>query len=65
MKILIFSASIGEGHDLPARVLARGIAAEDPAAEVEIVDGLAVVSPVIRRLLIGDRELPELAVVGV
>ena len=25
MKVLIFSASIGEGHDLPARVLADGI----------------------------------------
>jgi processive 1,2-diacylglycerol beta-glucosyltransferase len=53
MKILIFSASIGEGHDLPARVLADGIAEVEPAAEVEIVDSLAIVGPVARRVVMG------------
>ncbi len=51
MKILIFSASIGEGHDLPARVLAEGIRAEDPHAQIEIVDSLAVVGWLTRRLV--------------
>ena len=51
-RILILSASIGEGHDLPARVLAEGIAEEDPAAEVEIADALEIVSPGIRKMLI-------------
>jgi processive 1,2-diacylglycerol beta-glucosyltransferase len=52
LKVLIFSASIGEGHDLPARVIAEGIAAEDPGAYVEIVDSLALVNPLVRRLVL-------------
>jgi processive 1,2-diacylglycerol beta-glucosyltransferase len=52
LKVLILSASIGEGHDLPARVLAEGIAAEAPDAEVEIVDSLALVNPLVRRLVL-------------
>jgi processive 1,2-diacylglycerol beta-glucosyltransferase len=52
LKVLILSASIGEGHDLPARVLAQGIAAEAPDAEVEIVDSLALVNPLVRRLVL-------------
>jgi UDP-N-acetylglucosamine:LPS N-acetylglucosamine transferase len=51
LKILILSASIGEGHDLPARVIAEGIAAEEPRAEIEIVDSLAVVGWITRRLV--------------
>jgi processive 1,2-diacylglycerol beta-glucosyltransferase len=52
MRVLILSASIGEGHDLPARVLAEGIAAEAPDAEIEIVDSLALVNPLVRRLVL-------------
>ena len=52
MKVLVFSASIGEGHDLPARVLADGIRAEAPDAEIEIVDSLALVNPAARRLVL-------------
>jgi processive 1,2-diacylglycerol beta-glucosyltransferase len=55
-RILILSASIGEGHDLPARMLADGIATEDPGADVEIVDALAIVSPAIRKLLVGGSQ---------
>ena len=51
MQVLIFSASIGEGHDLPARVLAEGIEREAPDAEIEIVDSLAVVGWLTRRLV--------------
>jgi processive 1,2-diacylglycerol beta-glucosyltransferase len=51
LRILIFSASIGEGHDLPARVLADGIKAEAPDAQIEIVDSLAVVGWFTRRLV--------------
>lgn len=40
-RVLIVSASVGEGHDLPARELAAGIRAEAPGAHVAIVDGLA------------------------
>jgi processive 1,2-diacylglycerol beta-glucosyltransferase len=51
-RILILSASIGEGHDLPARVLAEAIERESPGAEVEIVDSLALVNPIVRRLVL-------------
>lgn len=42
-RVLILSAAIGEGHDLPARVLAAELAAEAPDTETSIVDSLAVV----------------------
>ena len=41
-RVLILTASIGEGHDLPARTLAAQIVAEEPGAEVIVQDGLAV-----------------------
>jgi processive 1,2-diacylglycerol beta-glucosyltransferase len=40
-RVLILTASIGEGHDLPARVLADGVRRERPDAHVRIEDGLA------------------------
>jgi UDP-N-acetylglucosamine:LPS N-acetylglucosamine transferase len=52
LKVVILSASIGEGHDLPARVLAEGIGTEVPGAETEIVDSLALVNPLARRLVL-------------
>ncbi|MDX6651269.1 MAG: processive 1,2-diacylglycerol beta-glucosyltransferase [Solirubrobacterales bacterium] len=52
-RILILSASIGEGHDLPARVLADGLIAEAPGAEVEIVDALATVGGFVERTVLG------------
>jgi processive 1,2-diacylglycerol beta-glucosyltransferase len=55
-RVLILSASIGEGHDLPARVLAEGIAEEDPDADVVIADALAIVSPAIRKLLVSGSQ---------
>jgi processive 1,2-diacylglycerol beta-glucosyltransferase len=55
-RVVILSASIGEGHDLPARVLAAGIAEEDPAADVEIADALAIASPAVRNVLVGGSQ---------
>jgi UDP-N-acetylglucosamine:LPS N-acetylglucosamine transferase len=40
-RVLILTASVGEGHDLPARFLADGLRAAQPDVEIEIVDGLA------------------------
>jgi processive 1,2-diacylglycerol beta-glucosyltransferase len=51
LRILIFSASIGEGHDLPARVIAEGIAREEPRAQIEILDSLAVVGWITRHVV--------------
>ena len=39
-RVLIFTATIGEGHDLPARTLADQLLAESPGADVVIEDGL-------------------------
>ena len=39
-RVLILSASVGEGHDLPARVLAAELRRRAPEVEVEIADGL-------------------------
>ena len=39
-RVLILSADIGEGHDLPARALATQLRAESPGVEVRVVDGL-------------------------
>src|SRR5213595_1343766 len=49
-RILVLSAAIGEGHDLPARWLAAGLRDESPDAELRIVDGLAAMSGFLERL---------------
>ena len=41
-RVLIFTATIGEGHDLPARTLAAQLHEESPDSEVVIEDGLQV-----------------------
>ena len=40
-RVLILSAAIGEGHDLPARMIRDGVLAERPDAVVEFRDALA------------------------
>jgi processive 1,2-diacylglycerol beta-glucosyltransferase len=47
-RILILTASVGEGHDLPARTLGDQILAECPEAEVVTEDALAAMGPVVR-----------------
>jgi processive 1,2-diacylglycerol beta-glucosyltransferase len=39
-RVLILTASVGEGHDLPARTLAEQLRAEGPDVEVVVEDGL-------------------------
>jgi processive 1,2-diacylglycerol beta-glucosyltransferase len=41
-RVLILSASIGEGHDLPARTLAAQLREECPGIDIVIEDGLQV-----------------------
>ncbi|MGZ4310880.1 MAG: NAD-dependent epimerase/dehydratase family protein, partial [Solirubrobacteraceae bacterium] len=50
-QVLIISADIGEGHDLPARAVAREFKDEDPDAQVSIVNGLPAMGPVLTRVL--------------
>lgn len=40
-RVLIVTASIGEGHDLPARTLTAQLVSEQPDVEVVTEDGLA------------------------
>jgi UDP-N-acetylglucosamine:LPS N-acetylglucosamine transferase len=51
--VLILSAGIGEGHDLPARWLAMGLADEAPHVPVKIADGLAAMGPLVERVVMG------------
>jgi processive 1,2-diacylglycerol beta-glucosyltransferase len=51
--VLILSAGIGEGHDLPARWLATGLAEEAPGVPVQIEDGLAAMGEFVERVVIG------------
>ena len=46
-RVLIVTADIGAGHDLPARLLADGLRAARPGAEVTVVDGLVEMGPVV------------------
>ncbi|MGC9221409.1 MAG: MGDG synthase family glycosyltransferase [Solirubrobacteraceae bacterium] len=50
-KILIISADIGAGHDMPARAIAREFRQEDPQALIAVVNGLPVMGVVATLLL--------------
>ena len=39
-RVLILTADIGEGHDLPARIIKADLEKEIPGAEVEVANGL-------------------------
>lgn len=39
-RVLVLTADIGEGHDLPARMIKADLEAEAPEAQVEIANGL-------------------------
>ncbi len=50
-QILIISADIGEGHDLPARAVARELKDEDPDAQISVVNGLPAMGVVLTKTL--------------
>ncbi|MFP5364263.1 MAG: MGDG synthase family glycosyltransferase [Thermoleophilia bacterium] len=54
-RVLIFTASIGAGHDRPARVLAGAV--RERGAAVEVVDGLELAGPVARTIIDGASKL--------
>jgi UDP-N-acetylglucosamine:LPS N-acetylglucosamine transferase len=49
-RILIVTASVGEGHDAPARALAEQLRLERPEAEILTEDCLAVMGPAVSAL---------------
>jgi processive 1,2-diacylglycerol beta-glucosyltransferase len=50
-RILVLSASVGEGHESAARALATDLKGEQPAAEVIVRDVLPVFGPLLRWVL--------------
>ena len=56
-RVLILSASIGEGHDLPARVIADGLRRERPGIHVRIEDGLLAMGWPINRAVLGGARM--------
>ncbi len=50
-KVLIISADIGAGHDLPARAIARDFKQEDPHAFIAVVNGLPAMGSVATAVL--------------
>ncbi len=52
-RVLILSADIGEGHDLPARVIKADLEAELPEATVEIDNGLEAMGKLVSAVVRG------------
>jgi UDP-N-acetylglucosamine:LPS N-acetylglucosamine transferase len=57
LRVLMLSADIGEGHDLPARVLADAIRERRPDAVIDIRDTIEVVGPVGRAMVRAGAEV--------
>src|SRR3954471_7058506 len=50
-RVLILTTDIGEGHDLPARQLAEGLAEECSGAQVTIADGLVAMGRLLTKIV--------------
>jgi len=53
-RVLVVSASIGEGHDLPARFIVEGLRARRPDVVAPIADGLRACGPLVERIVLGS-----------
>jgi UDP-glucose 4-epimerase len=52
-RVLVLSADIGEGHDLPARIIKADLEEEVPGAKVEIANGLEAMGKIISAVVRG------------
>jgi UDP-glucose 4-epimerase len=52
-RVLVLTADIGEGHDLPARIIKADIEAEIPEVEVEIANGLEAMGRIVTAIVRG------------
>ncbi len=50
MRVLILTASVGEGHDLPARTLAAQLLDESPTVEVVVANGLEPMGKLVKAI---------------
>jgi UDP-glucose 4-epimerase len=53
-NVLVISADIGEGHDLPARAVAREFRERDHNSQVSVVNGLPAMGPLLTAVLRGN-----------
>ncbi|HEX6763286.1 MAG TPA: hypothetical protein VF094_10855 [Gaiellaceae bacterium] len=49
-RVLVLTAAVGEGHDLPARTIAAGISTRRPGAVIEVADALDAMGPLVHRV---------------
>lgn len=54
IKILIFSVSIGAGHDSVAQAIAERLLAEAPGSEVKIVDTFRYINSILNKVVVGS-----------
>jgi UDP-glucose 4-epimerase len=52
-RVLVLSADIGEGHDLPARIVKADLEEEVPGAKVEIANGLEAMGKILSAVVRG------------
>jgi UDP-glucose 4-epimerase len=52
-RVLVLSADIGEGHDLPARIIKADLEEEVPGAKVEIANGLEAMGKILSAVVRG------------
>ncbi len=56
-RVLVLTADIGEGHDLPARIVKADIEEEMPGTEVEIADGLKAMGRILSAVIRGGSKV--------
>jgi UDP-glucose 4-epimerase len=56
-RILVLTADIGEGHDLPARIIKADVEEEAPGAEVEIANGLEAMGRLLSAIVRGGSRI--------
>ena len=56
-RVLVLSADIGEGHDLPARIIKADLEAEIPQARVEIANGLEAMGRLVAAVVRGGSKV--------
>jgi UDP-glucose 4-epimerase len=56
-RVLVLTADIGEGHDLPARMIKAEVEGEIPGAEVEIADGLKAMGRILTAVVRGGSKV--------
>lgn len=52
MRVLLFSVSIGAGHDLAAQGIAKEIQRRVPGAQIELVDTFKYINPVLNKVVV-------------